>query len=180
MSEDEKKSPLEEVVGRALNLFFYAPIGLLLGADDVVPDLVQRGKQQVAAARMFGEYALETEVPKRMGQLQKQAETMLGELTGRRPQAPVEPPDAPVDDATTPATPAGEAADTPAAAPAVRAQHGPSVGSLAIPDYDSLSASQVVPRLAGLSAEELEAVRTYESGHRGRKTILNRVDQLQQ
>ena len=30
---------------------------------------------------------------------------------------------------------------------------------LAIPDYDSLSASQVVPRLAGLTTEELEAVR---------------------
>ena len=43
---------------------------------------------------------------------------------------------------------------------------------LAIPDYDSLAASQVVPRLAGLTADELEAVRAYEAAHRARRTIL--------
>ena len=53
------------------------------------------------------------------------------------------------------------------------------VTTLAIPDYDNLSASQVVPRLDGLTAEELVAVGAYERGHRGRKTILNKVAQLQ-
>ncbi len=51
--------------------------------------------------------------------------------------------------------------------------------SLAIPNYDSLAASQVVPRLASLSADELEAIRRYEAGHRRRRTVLNRVAQLQ-
>lgn len=50
---------------------------------------------------------------------------------------------------------------------------------LAIPDYDNLSASQVVPRLDGLTPAELEAVGRYERGHRQRKTILNRIAQLQ-
>jgi hypothetical protein len=50
---------------------------------------------------------------------------------------------------------------------------------LAIPDYDGLSASHVVNRLAGLSAVELEAVRAYELANRGRKTILSKVAQLQ-
>jgi hypothetical protein len=50
---------------------------------------------------------------------------------------------------------------------------------LAIPGYDALSASQVVPRLAGLSADELEAVRAYEVGTRMRNTILNRIAKLQ-
>jgi hypothetical protein len=50
---------------------------------------------------------------------------------------------------------------------------------LAIPDYDSLAASQVVPRLAGLTGDELESVRAYESAHRGRTTILTRIAQLQ-
>src|SRR4051812_17503380 len=56
---------------------------------------------------------------------------------------------------------------------------GPPAGDLAIPGYDSLSASQVVQRLAGLSGDELEAVRSYEAANRGRKTILSRVAQLQ-
>jgi hypothetical protein len=55
----------------------------------------------------------------------------------------------------------------------------PSVDGLAIPGYDSLSASQVVQRLAGLSPDELAAVGAYESTHRGRRTILTRVSQLQ-
>jgi hypothetical protein len=49
---------------------------------------------------------------------------------------------------------------------------------LAVPDYDSLAASQVVPRLAMLSVEDLRAVRAYEQAHRHRQTILNRVAQL--
>ncbi len=65
--------------------------------------------------------------------------------------------------------------DGPAPAP------GPAslVEDLAIPGYDSLSASQVVQRLAGLAALELEAVGTYEAATRGRRTILARVSQLQ-
>jgi hypothetical protein len=52
------------------------------------------------------------------------------------------------------------------------------VDGLAIPGYDALSASQVVQRLAGLSGAELADVGAYEAATRGRKTILNRVDQL--
>jgi hypothetical protein len=55
----------------------------------------------------------------------------------------------------------------------------PSVDSLAIPGYDSLAASQVVPRLAGLTSEELVAVGDYEAAHRRRTTILTRIRQLQ-
>jgi len=54
----------------------------------------------------------------------------------------------------------------------------PDVGSLGIPGFDTLSASQVVQRLAGLDRTELVAVRAYEEASRGRRTILSRVDQL--
>jgi hypothetical protein len=50
--------------------------------------------------------------------------------------------------------------------------------ALAIPGYDSLSASQVVQRLEGLSSSELEEVRAHEAAHRQRRTILHRVEQL--
>ncbi len=51
--------------------------------------------------------------------------------------------------------------------------------ALAIPGYDTLSASQVVPRLDALRAAELEAIRRYEAANRGRRTILSRIAQLQ-
>jgi hypothetical protein len=55
----------------------------------------------------------------------------------------------------------------------------PDAAGLAIPGYDSLSASQVVQRLDGLSGDELAAVGEYESAHRARRTVLTRVSQLQ-
>jgi hypothetical protein len=87
-------------------------------------------------------------------------------------------------------TPTPAASPTPAAAgpapapepvraePATPGVPAPLADTLAIPAYDSLSASQVVPRLSSLSPAELEAVREYEAAHRGRKTILNRIAQL--
>ncbi len=66
-----------------------------------------------------------------------------------------------------------------AAATAKPAGDVPAVDSLAITDYESLSASQVVSRLRGLDDEQLDAIAAYEGAHRGRKTILNKVTQLQ-
>jgi hypothetical protein len=54
----------------------------------------------------------------------------------------------------------------------------PVESDLPIQDYDSLAASQVVPRLATLTPEELRVVRAYEQATRGRQTILHRVAQL--
>lgn len=63
-------------------------------------------------------------------------------------------------------------------APEAQGSGPPDADDLPIPGYDSLSASQVVQRLPGLSAEELEAVRAYEQAGRARKTVLLRVAQL--
>lgn len=76
-------------------------------------------------------------------------------------------------------------ADAPPVLSVVPDEHGggeegpvPDVAELALDDYDALAASQVVPRLGSLSAEQLELVRRYERGHRNRQTILHRVGQL--
>lgn len=52
------------------------------------------------------------------------------------------------------------------------------VEALPIPGYDELSAEQVVDRLEGLTHEELAAVRRYETRHRGRRTVLGKLDHL--
>jgi len=49
---------------------------------------------------------------------------------------------------------------------------------LGVPNYDSLAASQVVPRLAMLSPQDLKAILTYEQAHRRRQTIMNRVQEI--
>jgi hypothetical protein len=47
-----------------------------------------------------------------------------------------------------------------------------------IADYDVLSASQIVPLLAGLDAAERARVATYEAAARNRQTILRKLAQL--
>jgi hypothetical protein len=47
-----------------------------------------------------------------------------------------------------------------------------------IKDYDNLTAAQILPFLAPLSAEQLERIETYEQSQRARKTVLNRLRQL--
>jgi hypothetical protein len=88
---------------------------------------------------------------------------------------PAPPPARPMPAAPTPAP----AATAPTPPPDASWQTDvPSVEALPIPDYDELSASQVVERLEGLDRDSLEAVRRYESEHRGRNTILGKIAQL--
>jgi hypothetical protein len=53
-----------------------------------------------------------------------------------------------------------------------------SAADLPIPEYDGLSASQVVSRLTGLTPAELQAIRSYEESSRGRRTVIAAIDRL--
>src|SRR4051794_18501996 len=180
----DRKSPIDQ----ALELFVYAPIGLALTAAEELPKLVEKGREQVAGRtamyRMIGKFAV-NEGQQRAGQFFK---------SRTQPAPPPNPPRPPAPTAPVSTPPAAQhqpqAATGPETAPVVTEAlsepngngmrpPAPASDDLAIPGYDSLSASQVVQRLAGLSADELEMVRAYESATRGRKTILSRVAQLQ-
>jgi len=54
----------------------------------------------------------------------------------------------------------------------------PAAAQLPIEEYESLAASHVVARLANLDPSELREVRRFEVAHRGRRTVLGRIDQL--
>jgi hypothetical protein len=76
------------------------------------------------------------------------------------------------------ASPDRMAAPRPAApAPAARSRRV-RTDHLPIDEYESLAASHVVARLPTLTEDELAAVRAFEAAHRGRRTILGRIDQL--
>lgn len=184
--------PRPSAVDRLLDLVVYAPIGAAFEGERVVGDLARVGRSQVANARFIGRLAVDRgrqEVERAVGGLADEVRRRTGTtlttvaraagapLAGSgRPDAPTEPPaegrhlhlvhdDASVGDDVAPAEAAGSAPV-------------PDVDSLAIPGYDTLSASQVVPRLEALSPEELDAIGHYERAHRRRMTILNRIAQL--
>ncbi len=189
------------VISHLADCLVYAPLGLAFDARDLFPDLVAKGRNQVTVMKMLGRFAVQQGSDKgrtAFVDIGAQAVSMLPGVsmagppddvddaaaeigTERVPVAPsdagtVEPVTPTPDTATDPSTSAtddgteepGDAVDPPV-----------EVSSLAIPDYDSLSALQVVPRLEGLTNVELEAVGRYEAATRARKTILNKVAQLQ-
>lgn len=176
--EDENPGPVDQM----LDLFVYAPLGLVLDARSLLPRFIDRGRGQVALAKTLGRYAIERG--------NTAAETALSGVFGRFSGDGQLQGD-PRSGATTVAGEPHESHTTASrpdpATPTVPMERDESVAdgvdidpaTLAIPDYDSLSASQVVPRLASLSTDELIAVRDYERANRGRMTILNRVAQLQ-
>jgi hypothetical protein len=169
-------------VDALLDLCVYAPLGFVTDARRVVPELAQKGRAQAAMARMIGEFAVSwgnTKLQSAMNDAQDTAVDVLRRLGVASPE-PEQAPGAPTDthEAAPAAAPTG-GADTPAWLEGRTEADEAEARALAIPDYDNLSASQVVPRLDGLTPDELEAVRRYERKHRHRKTILNRVAQLQ-
>ncbi|HEX4979263.1 MAG TPA: hypothetical protein VFV35_04285 [Acidimicrobiales bacterium] len=174
MANDTKK-PVDQI----LDLVVFAPIGLALTARDELPALVERGRRSMAGGALFvrimGTHVL------------RESETEL-----RRRTAPAEDAEGHREEpvlASVGAREGGTSSNGAAAAPhdgagraGPRGKPGapkPTADHLAIPGYDTLSASQVVLRLAGLSADELEAVRAYEEATRGRRTILAKIGQLQ-
>ncbi len=165
-----------------LDNLVYAPLGFVTGAKSLVPQLAERGRVQVANAKLIGRFAVQmgqVEANKRVGGLEAHMREMLIGF-GLVPPETTEAPAAP---RSAPAAPEVEEEELPPPvmhdAPDVDTLAIPDVDTLAIPDYDSLAASQVVSRLAGLRPGELTAVQHYELAKRGRKTILGKIAQLQ-
>jgi hypothetical protein len=177
---------------KAMELLVYGPIGFALYLRDTAPSFlklfVARGRSvldeqrksvgnQLGQARAVGEFATNHGGPQvgrmvseqlaRVRERAEEAADALNSLIGNPTVTPSSTTPAPARDTAAPTHP-------PAGA-------WPATGStrhLAIPDYDELSASQVVEHLDGLSRAELDAIREYETEHRARNTVLGKIEQL--
>ncbi len=185
---DAGRNPLDQLV----DLVLYAPVGLALTAQESLPELVAKGRDRVTTqltlARMIGQFAVregEKEARRRfggiagtladLGLLPTEAAERGATVQGSSVQASATSGDrAPVEPVATATVAESSNGKSRLAEPEARPN-----AELAIPGYDTLSASQVVQRLAGLSADELDAVRSYEVSTRGRRTILSKIAQLQ-
>lgn len=200
--QPSSSNPLDQLV----ELFVYAPVGLLYEYPEVIPKLVKRGRSQVQLARLLAQMAanqaragggsgrpagvppldtLAAVLAPGLGEAAGAAcnvlarlVTDLGAAVGLAPQpAPPEP----ASDTT--ATPGDEpAGDEPAGE---RSDEQPDEGAVAssplpIAGYDGLTAREVIALLGDLTPDQRRRVRLHEQSHRGRRTILARLDQLDQ
>ena len=139
------------------DLFVYAPVGFLLEAPRLVPELVETGRERLTGCRRTS--SPETE---------RAARGPGG--SGRRrgsPSATLAP---------APEVPPGVEQEIPVEV--LGPEDDSDEAKLAIPSYDQLAASQVVARLAGLDGAALAEIEAYEQAHRARRTVLSRISQL--
>jgi hypothetical protein len=64
------------------------------------------------------------------------------------------------------------------AAAAPERNDGNQAADLAIPGYEDLAASHIVARLDRLAPSDLAKIRSFEVSHRGRRTVVGKIDQL--
>jgi hypothetical protein len=172
----------------------YAPLGAALVFVDEAPRLAQLGRERVekrvAVARLVGRFAAE-EARRRLGAPWSDPSREELRPSGESPR----PSFLAHNDVVSPPATASRSAGTSdhglrtrpsgseAAGKTTSAQSSSPAANVAgrelpIPGYDTLAASQVVERLASLTAAELEAVRRHESATRRRRTVLHKIAQL--
>jgi hypothetical protein len=168
------KDPISRLLGDrdplevARELFVYAPIGVASRFSKDLPGLIEEGRNKYGVAKVVGTFAAQ--------QSRRQFEERLRTAAHGFWSPPSTP--AAGDPPNSPDSP--QAADEPAGMtePDVEAPAPAAVANLPIPRYDTLSASQVLTHLAGLTAEQRSVVAEYERNSRNRRTILNRIAQL--
>ena len=158
--------------------FVYGLVGVGAAIVTGAPKAVKQARSDLVAARFIGEMAV------------TQGASQLRERIGQT--------DAPSDTAPTPHTTTGSDAgpdrsepdDHPVPDPVAEndapsrvdpsESDVPSVDELAIPDYDTVPAIDVVMQLADLDAHERAQIGAYELVNRRRRTILGKLQQLEE
>jgi hypothetical protein len=201
-SEHSESSGPIDPIALALEVAVYAPIGAAAYLREVGPDFVRmvaaRGRaevevrqEQVVAgvrhAKGAGQVAIAFGLPLVRRRVEKRLASLRPQPAPKQAPKPAAPPVRREPAVSVTATPTAgtnghrgvDVVDDADRDPAADSNDVAAVEErLAIPGYDALSASQVVERLAGLSGDELAAVRRYEAGHRRRRTILGKIEQL--
>lgn len=184
MSETEK-DPIEQ----AVELLLYAPVGLLYEYQNVLPQLVKRGKSQVQLARVIGKMAVDRQASGTDESLEKVVSGVLGTtaqvLTGIGEAIGLAPPT----DKTDPVDNGASTTKAPSSKTDKGASPQPSTASAAkstvdtpkrlpIARYEELKAKEIIPLLDDLNPDQLSRIESYEKANRARKTVLAKIERL--
>lgn len=145
-----------------LDFFLYAPVGIALEAVDNLPKYVERGKSQVT----IGRFLAKTAAKRGSSTIEDAGERVINDIG--QVFADFFGIDLSADSDVVDADIVGE--------PTAVADRSDS--HLAIDEYDTQAAAQIVKLLSQLTAEELGEVEDYESANRKRVTILRKITQL--
>ena len=172
---DDERTPIDDLV----DLFVYAPVGLLYEYDEILPQLVRRGKSQVQLARVLGSMAANQRGAAPMNVVVEAVASMLAkritEIGASIGLAP------PVSDESSSTEPAPSPADDHPSDGRDRDDDepiDPGDAPLPIASYDSLTAREIIGLLDELDDGQLARIRAHEEANRARKTVLGKLDRL--
>ena len=196
MTDQADENPLESLI----ELFVYAPIGMLYEYPEVLPKLIKKGRSQVQLAKFFGQMAAQqrgtsiSEPAMRSaeaaGSAGAQAADVLAKAAARfvtelGAQVGLAPPSGASAGHPAPTEPAPEAEPGYQATETGRTDSAPAADSaptktarLPIARYDDLTAKEVIGLLEDLTHGQLTRVRDHEAANRRRKTVLAKIDRL--
>lgn len=194
MADDDQRTPIDDLV----DLFLYAPVGLLYEYEDVLPKLVKRGKSQVQLARVLGTMAVRGQGPVPANAVAEAVASMLvnriteiGASIGLAPPTDEAEADHGTDDAPStekrPDNAGGSARSTTPKASTTPTTPSTSKAAddaviedrpLPIASYDTLTAREIIGLLDELDSGQLARIRAHEEANRARKTVLGKLDRL--
>ena len=154
---------------RLVELTVYAPIGAAAIVRERMPEVIATGREQVHQRVTLARFIGQMVVTQGRRELERRLAAAGGDQGDQGDQG---------DHAAPVAAPAGPGPVRSAPLGRPRSEPAPTAASLPIDDYESLAASQVVARLGGLAAAELDSVEAFERANRNRRTVLNRIVQL--
>lgn len=169
----------------AFDLFVYAPIGLGAMLIEDGPAAIERARQELRNARFIGRLTVDQGV----AQMRRRLDTEPGsreQTTDARSAAVTVSADA-TDTVATSADASATGVEADASetsrlaadpAPPSPPDDLPVASDLALPDYDTLPAIDIVAKLDTLGTDEREAIERYESAHRQRRTVLGKLARL--
>lgn len=169
-SNSSRNDPIEPV----LNLLVYAPLGALsLGAENF-PQLVEKGKQRAAGAKMVGKFAMAAG-SKKANERFEQAFAHLNEFV----RIVSESANAKTNPAQKTST-AGKTNSTAKTTASTKTKSSIDEKTLQdiFPGYDEMTAAKICSALDKFDKEQLEKIGAYEKANRNRSTVLHKVARL--
>ncbi len=146
------------VMRAAVDVLVFAPLGLGVKLVEDTPAALGKARRELSNARFIGRFAVDKGIAQVRSRLQPEAPSTV---TGtREPTVVAAAPSDVVDSAT------------------VDRSCDVSADDLALPDYDTLPAIDVVAKLETLGADERLAIERYELANRQRRTVLGKLAQL--
>ena len=182
--DEDEQNPVDQLV----DLFVYAPVGLLYEYEEVLPKLIKRGKSQVQLARVLGQMAAKGRSGGGQVDLAEVASTILGRavtefgsLMGLAPDQKAEFDEESAGDASDPEDLDDDdrSAESVASGAGEVAPRDGETETMPIAGYDELTAREIIALLDGLSPSQLQVVRGHELANRSRKTVLAKLDRLE-